>query len=49
MVERVDVIRYMQGSFLTGALDTAHIVFFVAWTAGLLFLAVRLVESRRWR
>ncbi|MEW6072356.1 MAG: ABC transporter permease subunit [Planctomycetota bacterium] len=47
--ERVDVVAHFQDSFLTGALDSAHIVFFVAWTAALLFVAVRLVESRRWR
>ena len=34
--------------FLTGALDTAHAAFFLAWTGALLFLAVRIVESKRW-
>jgi len=46
---RIDVLARFQQSFMTGALDTAHLVFFVAWTAAVLFLAVRLVESRRWR
>lgn len=48
VLEQVDVLRHFQGSFLAGALDTAHVAFFVAWTAAALFLAVRVVESRRW-
>lgn len=48
VVSRIDVMAHLQGSFMTGALDSAHVVFFLAWTAALLFLAVRLVESRRW-
>jgi ABC-2 type transport system permease protein len=47
-VEKVDVLAHFQGSFLTGALDSAHVAFFVAWILALLFLAVRVVESRRW-
>lgn len=47
-LERVDVVGHFQGSFLAGALDTAHVAFFLAWTAATLFLAVRIVESRRW-
>ena len=46
--ERVDVLGHFRGSFLGGAIDSAHVVFFVAWTAAALFLAVRVVESRRW-
>jgi hypothetical protein len=42
------VLGHFQGSFLTGALDSAHVVFFLAWTAAALFVAVRVVESRRW-
>jgi ABC-2 type transport system permease protein len=45
---RVDVLGHFQGSFLTGALDSAHVAFFLAWTAAALFVAVRVVESRRW-
>ncbi len=45
---KVDVLAHFDGSFMTGALDTAHLVFFVAWTAAVLFLAVRLIEARRW-
>jgi ABC-2 type transport system permease protein len=48
LLEHVDVLAHFQGSFLGGALDSAHVLFFVAWTAAALFLAVRLVESRRW-
>jgi ABC-2 type transport system permease protein len=46
--EHIDLLAHFQGSFLAGALDTTHVLFFVAWTAAALFLAVRLVESRRW-
>jgi ABC-2 type transport system permease protein len=48
VLERVDVLAHFQGSFLAGALDSAHLVFFGAWTAAALFLAVRVIESRRW-
>jgi ABC-2 type transport system permease protein len=47
-LERVDVLAHYQGSFASGALDTAHVVFFLAWIAAALFLATRAVESRRW-
>ena len=47
-IDKVDVVGHFQGSFLTGALDTAHVAFFLAWTGALLFLAVRIVESKRW-
>jgi ABC-2 type transport system permease protein len=46
---RVDVTEHLSSSFLRGALDSAHVVFFLTWTALLLFLSVRAVESRRWR
>lgn len=46
--ERIDVLGHFQNSFLAGVLDSAHVVFFLAWTAAALFLAVRVVESRRW-
>lgn len=48
MLEKVDILAHFQASFLTGALDSAHVVFFLAWTLAALFLSVRLVESRRW-
>jgi len=46
--ERVSVIGAFQGSFLTGALDSSHVVFFLAWTAVFLFAATRAIEARRW-
>ncbi|MSR64010.1 MAG: hypothetical protein EXS08_16425 [Planctomycetes bacterium] len=48
VLERIDVFRHFQGSFQAGVLDSAHVIFFLAWTAAALFLAVRVVESRRW-
>jgi len=48
LLGKVDVTAHYQASFLTGALDSAQVVFFLAWIAALLFLAVRVVESRRW-
>lgn len=48
VLEKINVISHFQGSFLTGAIDSAHVIFFVAWIAALLFLAVRVVEARRW-
>lgn len=48
VLARIDVLGHFQGSFLAGALDSAHVAFFLAWTAAALFLAVRVVESRRW-
>jgi hypothetical protein len=43
------VIGHFQRSFLLGVLDTAPVVFLVTWTGVVVFLAVRLVEMRRWR
>ena len=34
---------------LSGVIDTGAVVFFLATTAGALFLTERLLESRRWR
>ncbi len=45
---RISVIDNLQSSFVTGAFDTAHVVFFVAWTGVFLFAAIRIVEARRW-
>lgn len=46
---RCDVIAQFQGAFLRGVLDSAHIVFLLVWTGFFLFLATRLLETRRWR
>lgn len=48
-LRQVDVAAHFNGSFALGVLDSAHVVFFLAWTAFFTFLAVRLVEVRRWR
>ena len=48
VLERVDVMAHLQASFLSGALDSGHVVFFAAWILAALFIAVRLVESKRW-
>jgi ABC-2 type transport system permease protein len=37
------------GDFTRGVLDTTHIAYYIAMTAVFLFLAVRSLESRRWR
>ncbi|MEX1024356.1 MAG: ABC transporter permease subunit [Planctomycetota bacterium] len=48
VLSKIDVVANFQGSFQTGVLDTAHLVFFLAWIATLLFVTVRLLERRRW-
>jgi ABC-2 type transport system permease protein len=48
LTRRIDVVHTLQSSFLTGAIDTQHLVFFLAWIAAILFAAVRVVEARRW-
>ncbi len=46
---QMDVIDHLRGSTWIGVVDTAHVLFFLAWTSLFAFLAVRLVETRRWR
>jgi ABC-2 type transport system permease protein len=48
MLEKLSIQEHFRGSFLTGALDSAHVVFFLAWILALLFLSVRRVETKRW-
>lgn len=48
VIAKVDVVANYQGSFQTGVIDTAHLVFFLAWTVTLVFLSVRLLERKRW-
>jgi ABC-2 type transport system permease protein len=48
-VARIDVIDHHKSAFLLGVLDSAYVVFFLAWTALFLFLTVRTLETRRWR
>jgi len=49
LLTRLDVYEHLRGSFLFGLFDTSYVLFFAAWTALFLFLAVRSVETRRWR
>lgn len=49
LVGTVDILAHFQKSFLVGLLDTTEVVFFLSWTGLFLFLAVRLLETRRWR
>jgi ABC-2 type transport system permease protein len=48
LVAHVHVIDHLKSAFLIGVLDSAYVVFFVAWTALFLFAAVRALEARRW-
>jgi len=48
-VARIDLTDHLSSSFLRGSIDSAHAVFFLAWTGLFLFLSVRAIESRRWR
>jgi len=49
LFRQVNVLGHLRGSTWIGVIDSAHVVFFLAWTALFTFLAVRLVETRRWR
>ena len=48
-IVKVDVISRYQASFMLGVIDTRSIVFFVVWIAFFVFIAIRLLEARRWR
>ena len=48
-VARVDVRAHLQQSFMLGIVDSAYLVFFLAWTGLFLFLSIRAIEARRWR
>jgi ABC-2 type transport system permease protein len=48
-VSRIDVKQHLASSFLIGVVDSSYALFFAAWTALFLFMAVRAVEARRWR
>ncbi|QDU84772.1 ABC-2 family transporter protein [Planctomycetes bacterium Pla163] len=49
IVDKFDVVGRFQVSFVAGVLDSAHVAFFLAWTMAFVFLAVRMLEMRRWR
>lgn len=48
LIHKLNLRAHFDPSFARGALDSAHLIFFVAWIVALVFLAVRVVESRRW-
>lgn len=35
--------------FLRGVIDTWHLIYYITFTSAILFITIRLVESRRWR
>ena len=48
VLQHLSIVDHYQG-FLRGLLDTSHAIFFVSVTALFLFLAVKVLEFRRWR
>lgn len=49
VLAELDVLGHYQTSFLTGLLDSRQLVFLLSWTAFFVFLATRVLETRRWR
>ena len=49
LLEHVSVTRHFGSTFSRGILDSATVVFYVASTGGLLVIASRSLELRRWR
>jgi ABC-2 type transport system permease protein len=47
IAEKLNVLLHLQTSFMRGALDSADVIFFLAWTGLFLFAATRIVEGRR--
>jgi ABC-2 type transport system permease protein len=48
LLQHLSVLAHFQ-DFSRGLVDTNHLIFFVTTTALFLFLAVKVLESRRWR
>ncbi|MGH7152104.1 MAG: ABC transporter permease subunit [Planctomycetota bacterium] len=48
-LERYSVMSIVQSGFLTGVVDTAHVVYFLSLAGFFLFLTVRVVEARKWK
>ena len=48
LLQHLSVLAHFQ-DFARGLVDTNHLIFFVTTTACFLFLAVKVLESRRWR
>ena len=49
-----EIIRHISlqahlDDFLRGVIDTGHLFYYITFTAAVLFITTRLVESRRWR
>ena len=45
----ISVSDHFAGSFSRGLLDSGHLLFYVAATTGVLVMASRSLEARRWR
>jgi|688.fasta_scaffold07706_12 ABC-2 type transport system permease protein len=48
IVKWLDISSNLTSGFLYGVIDSAYLVFFLIWTAFLVFLTTRAVEARRW-
>lgn len=48
VLQHLSISDHYQG-FLRGLIDTSHLIFFLSATALFLFLAVKVLELRRWR
>jgi ABC-2 type transport system permease protein len=49
LIDQMHVLRHLQFWFFRGLVDTGHLVFYLTTTLLVLFLTVRVVESRKWR
>ncbi|MCI0589101.1 MAG: ABC transporter permease subunit [Planctomycetes bacterium] len=49
LLERFSIYEIVFSGFLTGLVDTAHVVYFVSLAGFFLFLTVRVVEARKWK
>jgi hypothetical protein len=47
-VKWIDISSNLTSAFLYGVFDSAYVIFFLSWTAFLVFLTTRSVEARRW-
>lgn len=48
VLEQISLTVHYEG-FSRGVVDTSDIIYYIALTAGFIFITVRAVESRRWR
>jgi ABC-2 type transport system permease protein len=49
VLEQIWFFNHFREAFSNGIVDSGHLIFYVAFTALLLFLTVRVVEARKWR